>query len=939
MKFSKWLYNFFGFKNPYFIIALYLTLFPISVWLNNQALNIVDCDSILPGIATFLGVDVGKRVAIFYKSVFFIIISVSFWSFVFYGLNKKWNHLKTIFIPWSVLSIVGLFFLFFQLINSPQHSSERFLFIIMGTLLMFQFAKYIFKTRLLINTGVSFLWLSVMSFSLTYPLREGLIVLFNISSFSFLLIYFFCFAGVLILMIVLSKITSISFRTVFIFSLPVVLFPLISFFSDELYLILNQRNIHILSPSWWYLIILVLLILLFVVYLEKLKRKAINIKRYLSIFVIPVTIINIIVFSYYFPFISQPTEMFELANPANAIMRIFEHGQIPIIEHLNSHMLSEIFFKFIYVLVNGFDGSLSFLIYDFFEKIVFFLLIYVFLNRFFRQPLFSFFVVLFFPFVNLMVLNDHSLAFVSIFLLYFCFDNCSFKKMLFLWLWNIFLLTWKVDLGFSASMASFLLISLYTLVNRNKQAIIDMLKVLGIIAFSGLIVGSLIHFTCDINLWDNLLKAKEYFGAAQAHGYADIASQDNRYYQYIYFIFPIAATLILVYFIARQFDSQNRLNSFYTVAIIFLLVYYLSNAQRGLIRHSLLEGQDMFMNSFFYLAVSLFLCLFFIKKEYAKYIFIVVFLFLVNNFKFKGTDGYINLYEKFSNNYYHQDVIVSCDKRIKRVKESCSFAEKEYMNIKHFLDDHFDSTQTFIDFSLSPMLYFYTGRQVPSYFDQYMQNLVTADLQQKNIAYLDNYDVPVTLFSNVPLNWFDKTDRVPNTIRYFIICQYIYKHYKPLTILDGRYIWIKEGIKTGIDDSLVVEQSFITEPRSYDLMYYPFFLAKTEILEKAVPIHKEILTNGLGLMEQEERFNNYLLLKVKNDHNSKKKLAVSYAAEEKYLGTYSFFVKAGEHEYFIPVSAQYNWVIEGHKRLTLNFDQARKVSVKQAELYKSIIKE
>lgn len=139
------------------------------------------------------------------------------------------------------------------------------------------------------------------------------------------------------------------------------LIPLCSFLSSEIYLIFNQREIQFLSSGKIYRILIMLLVSIAVIFFFKKFKVHV---RYTAIFLW--LIIGITCFAFYKPFIEQPTDMFELANPANGIMRLFQFHEWPIFQALGSHMLSEQVFGYLYCLLNGYDGTCSFLIYNFF---------------------------------------------------------------------------------------------------------------------------------------------------------------------------------------------------------------------------------------------------------------------------------------------------------------------------------------------------------------------------------------------------------------------------------------------------------------------------------------------------------------------------------------------------------------------------------------------
>ena len=96
------------------------------------------------------------------------------------------------------------------------------------------------------------------------------------------------------------------------------------------------------------------------------------------------------------------------------------------------------------------------------------------------------------------------------------------------------------------------------------------------------------------------------------------------------------------------------------------------------------------------------------------------------------------------------------------------------------------------------MLYYFTNRVVPNYFVQIPHTAHNEYLQKRFIDDLKNYNIPVTVFSNAPLTFWDYLDGIPNTLRHYRISEYIYRNYKPAYLINNHSIWLKKNLK--IDD-------------------------------------------------------------------------------------------------------------------------------------------
>ena len=243
-----------------------------------------------------------------------------------------------------------------------------------------------------------------------------------------------------------------------------------------------------------------------------------------------------------------------------------------------------------------------------------------------------------------------------------------------------------------------------------------------------------------------------------------------------------------------------------------------------------------------------------------------------------------------------------------RVLDAEEFAEKHYNDLKHFFDTNFDTDATFIDFSNTPMLYFYLQREVPSYFCQYMQNTVTEFLQEENLKLLQTKNIPAVLFSNYPLTGLDCTDGVPNTLRYNIICKHIYDNYVPYTVLNNHTVWIKKGItlKNPVEDTSL---SFAYESQNYNLKKYPYLLGKYGNFPiENYNFSKIHHCERVSIPDEIAYESAWIYLKI-NDlpHDAKAKL--SYYKDDVLMGSMDFDILSGEEDqrYVLPVNAQYNW--------------------------------
>jgi hypothetical protein len=218
-----------------------------------------------------------------------------------------------------------------------------------------------------------------------------------------------------------------------------------------------------------------------------------------------------------------------------------------------------------------------------------------------------------------------------------------------------------------------------------------------------------------------------------------------------------------------------------------------------------------------------------------------------------------------------------------------------------------------------------------------MQNTVTSYLQKENINYIQKFDVPVVIYSYVPEQWWDNTDRVPNALRYHFISNYIYNNYKPFTVLNGHFVWIRKGMKPGQENYPALDSSLVGKQLNYELKNLPFLLGKDkQIGEGKIIAEWQSQKNDSNSFVIPQSFNkshgNHLDLIIENPGEQVTAI-LSYLLDGKTLGTFSFLLSGGtsEKNYRIPISTQWNWHYYNPDNFILTFS-AGKANFKKAFL-------
>lgn len=634
-------------------------------------------------------------------------------------------------------------------------------------------------------------------------------------------------------------------------------------------------------------------------------------------FIFPAVIVFVTIGTHYLPLITASEDTFELANPANAQMRWFKFGELPLLAAFSSHLLSEQVWGWLYIALNGYSGQTDFMAYYFLPQVFYGIIVYYFLNTLFKRPYFSFLTLLFFPFLH------------AVFPLIYCWSLPALMLLL-RWqkqpekptwavaalIYSLFLFLWRLDVAIPNAIAVAVVVLPIALASATKpyKILTAIGTRLGIIV--GVLLGGLpaIVRVLGIPLWDNLRQAADYIGAGQAHAYEVLAHHYDRYFYAHYIFFPFLAAAIVL-FLLRYLGSKTNtfclsLSQKQGYILLFLSVFYLFNIQRGLVRHSLYENFDTFLSSYLYVWLPLALTMGFKIPQNRRPIAFLLTAFLVaGNFKYPDASEYSCKIEKCYQNDLPalQAGPLSDGRRIIETDKLLPY----YADFKKFMDNNFSKNATFLDFSNTPMLYFYLQRPVPSYFNQYLQNTVTDNLQKSNLAYLQKFDVPVVLFANYPETWWDATDQVPNTLRYRYLSRYIFQNYAPLTQIGKHQVWLKKGLPAP-NDLPPLDTALLQKSRLFNLGRLPALLAG-EISEAdtrnahllpiiadtiALPNEADIYTNG-----------NLLCLQI---NTSPEAAADTLKVEYGHTGTppnggFTFITRPGRHTYALPMSSQYNW--------------------------------
>jgi hypothetical protein len=722
------------------------------------------------GIAGKYGVDVMARVHLFYFAVASALSVFLLSQFLFSKIYQNQSDLPVLRV-FNGLAAFGIANLILTV-----HGNNQMIFI-----------ENLFWVLLILISGS-------LIVNKTRFKNDDQIVLNLLLTFSFYLLFVFVFQKMHVSL--LSGYTLLAFCFVTLWFLPtsvlfklkyLLLIPVLLFVANEAYMILNQREISFLSPSWLFLI----LISGFALSIFFVKKQNQNFSYstgliYLSLFGIGLCIA-------YHPFIKAGSELFETANPANSLWRTYGLGEMPLIDYLNSHLFSETWYAHLYVLLNGWDNTLSFATYFYLYYPIYLILAFYVLQKLFDNKLFSIAFILLFPYLHDVFPEYYWMVVLTLIVALKYFENPVAPYLRNYLLILLLLFFWRLDIAIGLLLVMLLLLArtLYLSKPSRKVLFKAFLPVLLLTIFF-----LIIAFTqSNLNeISTNLKQALGYFGAAQSHGLPNVTEVYDQMYYFFHFWNPLITLIVLVWSGIRFFQNDNLQNKWFYLTLFFLSAFYFMNVQRGLVRHNYLSGNDRHIAAFVVLILSLAFTTYFKSKKFSTVnLFSVSALLLSNFFHLPNPDYRKNAMVSFIEKNQNQVVLHKQNRKVHRVTDQSEAENKYWGEMKIMMDDIMEQDETFLDFSNSPMLYFYTQRRIPSYFNQYLQNTVTRSLQLANLKQLENEKIKLVCFSKQIPDFWDQTDGIPNNFRYREITLWIYEHFEPWGVCNKHVFWKRKN--------------------------------------------------------------------------------------------------------------------------------------------------
>lgn len=899
-------------KTIFIAIFAALSVF-ILIWFDNYSFELFGFKKRVLGIATLNKIDVAARLSNFYKALYssiFSYIIFHFFANILYNLFKK---IRRELLAVNYLSIAGIFILIYYTFYQNVFFSLLIVYVSILILIFTILIKLIFR-KSFHNVDYNFyIWTAICGTSVTILLFA---FLGSFVTHSYLLFYFII-TTIFVLIFSFKNFKINYIKTLYILR-PITFIPLLLFCSQEFFLILNQRNIRFLHPKYLFFIGLIIIILYSFYTFYKIKKNKIIFKKSKDIilkYYFPTIIVSFSFYVFYTPFAEHTLDMFEMANRSNSVMNLFHFGKVPVLEFLPTHLMNDLLFNHIYTLLNGYQTNFGFMAYQFIYTSISAIIFYHFLSKITTKYL-SLFLSLFFPFINIIFWQaTGAVVLLAPLIIYHTYQKQTFINYLLFFLVLLIEISWRPDSGFSSLiilMSGLIYVCISKYKNINFKHLIFAFLIIFVPVFLTIVAIGLIK---DIDVFHNISLILEFYSSSpQARGHHILTHNHDRIFTIHHVVFPFIIALILIIIIYKNKKLITE-KPFLTIALLSLIIFYFSNFQRGLTRHSFIESSDRVLTSFSYLIISLSVYLFGLKSKLLKHsLFVMLLSFLIISFKFKEVKENSNMLVSLKDKMENDATFIFSNRKIDReIIDTIEYNER-VAGVKSFFDSYLPENSTFFDFSNQPTMYYYTQRDVPVFFIHFLA-ITNDNLQVENLKYMQNYDIPFVLFNQYPYTFWDKTDGLFNAVRYYKFAEYIYQNYKPYTFIEPNSIWKRNDFN--IENN---EYSNKLQPEKldcYSLKNIPFVWANYDESYLNQPLVKE--WNTFELKDSiyrtklpnkiDKTTGNYVLITVKNKKLEPNKGFLQYKQKNKINGTFIFDI-LGEQEiekYIVRISTQYRW--------------------------------
>jgi len=805
-------------------------------WVSSFDLSLSTVEELQIGQGTLDGFDLPARNSMYYSGGLIFILSLLLFSWLYGQLHLKWNKF-TERKEWQYansISAVGLMVLFSGLFGAKTFYTLEFIYLLHKLFLLLAVYGYLRNKQFELLAYISATLLAI-------ALYFVVCTVYSIVGANHMPDVFLWVGIITATFLLLDRHHVLNTANVLHTLTPLLLAPLIYIISEEAYLVMKFKGIQ--DPGRAFPLFLMWSLVGIWMWIRKVRRTNLQApmiidRQWLPIFIFSITCYGVYNYTAEYGFF----ERFETGNKFLPLMEFMRFGTISPIEKFNTHLLSDYFFGLVYLVINGLQGN-EMDIYDVllypFSALIYYFLFYLLT----RHGLLSVFLTIVFPFGAQLMPIGFMMGLLPLFGFKLILDEGATRRGYFYFVLLILLTAvWRLE--FTYAVATILPVFVWYVYKSGVSSLLNIRRVsisLGWgVLFVMVLIFALAHYR-SVSISDRIQDVLHYLSSVQSYGMTRIGDPTSLSFIMHYRFFPIVVLLLIFVLLIPNIRQQKiKEHPWLVLSLLYLSLFYLANYQRGITRHSLQEGTDAFVSTYFYILV-LFAPLLHsanFKGNYGLVYMGLMGTLLTANFSLPRPENPTSSLEKSLEklaNHNPSSIYQITDRVTKRPTAS----EDKMKVISEFFDRSLAKDETFIDFSNNPLLYFGVNKPTPGYFYQNPLCLHDRYLQKRFIEELKKVQTPFLVFSQYHWNQFDEVDGVPNILRHYTLAEYFYKYFEPFTLKGDFVVWkrkthpLKLNNDTSCSENLNVAQTY-----SYTYIHQSFVQCHLKVPFNTTPTVK-----------------------------------------------------------------------------------------------------
>lgn len=467
--------------------------------------------------------------------------------------------------------------------------------------------------------------------------------------------------------------------------------------------------------------------------------------------------------------------------------QFFDFSSVPLIDLRLAHTLSDFFYPALQSALAGYRGMDMLIWRSWLPAVVTVVILYFFLARL-VSPAFALLATSFAPVMGT-VTSYYSFALLPPLFLAGALRRPTLPRYVLVWASAVGLTLWRFDFGMVGWVALFLVLGVHLARHPGRLKVIAAsLAIVAAASAAGFLLVALASHRPALESLLFLLKTYTFRLATRTR--AELFDEYSTAAVVQYYLLPAVSLVTILYFAARRLLFSKYVSPGKHM-LVFLAIFSLVISLRSLERHSLIEDFNP------YLFVFLLAALPFLfrgtgagrESPAARMAFFGV--LVLNAFFWLPPSSYArsDLAHVFERGTWFERRDWTED------SQRVFFDTERHRDVVRFLRDHLDGGETFFDFTNSPLLYVFAGKEFPT---RVIPNIIqTSETVQadviKDLAELHaGGRLPFVIFKQGNEYW-DNVDEVPNEVRSYRIAEFIYRHYAPLATV-GRYqVWVESS--------------------------------------------------------------------------------------------------------------------------------------------------